>query len=317
MNETCIHPNAAVAARHRVITAACGPLLIAMLAGCSSLQHLAMNRLSDALAQSDSTFASDDDPALVRDAAPFSLKLMESLLQERPAHTGLLTATAAAFTQYAYAFVEQDADEIEARDLAAADALHVRARGLYQRARDYGLRALETRHPALREALRRAPQSAVAALGAADTTAAYWTAVAWAAAISLDKDSPDAVAELPVVTALVTRVAALEPDFDHGALDSFLISYEMGRPDRSDPRVEARRHYERALRLSAGRKAAPHVALAETVCVATQDRREFVAQLEQALAVDAAQQPVWRLENRVMQRRARWLLARADQLFIE
>jgi predicted anti-sigma-YlaC factor YlaD len=292
-------------------------LLGATLSGCSSLQHLAVNRLGDALAQSGSTFASDDDPALVRDAAPFSLKLMESLLHEAPAHTGLLTAAAAGFTQYAYAFVQQEADEIESRDLAAADALHVRARGLYQRARDYGLRALEIRHPALRDALRRAPQSAVAVLDASDTIAAYWTAVAWASAISLDKDSPAAVAELPVVTALVMRVAALEPDFDHGALDSFLISYEMGRPDRSDARADARRHYDRALRLSAGQKAAPHVALAETVCVSSQDRREFMAQLEQALAIDTAQRPEWRLENRVMQRRARWLLARTDQLFIE
>jgi hypothetical protein len=33
--------------------------------------------------------------------------------------------------------------------------------------------------------------------------------------------------------------------------------------------------------------------------------------------VDAAARPEWRLENLVMQRRARWLLRNADQLFID
>jgi len=53
------------------------------------------------------------------------------------------------------------------------------------------------------------------------------------------------------------------------------------------------------------------------VCVAAQDRREFVAALERALAIDPAARPEWRLENRVLQRRARWLLTQADQLFLE
>src|SRR5262245_7656324 len=39
-------------------------------------------RIGDAIANSESTFSSDDDPQLVRDAVPFSLKLIESLLSE-------------------------------------------------------------------------------------------------------------------------------------------------------------------------------------------------------------------------------------------
>ena len=70
--------------------------LIALSAGCS-VKRVAINRLGDALATAGTTFASDDDPELVKAAAPFSLKLMESLLAESPDHTRLLSATASSF----------------------------------------------------------------------------------------------------------------------------------------------------------------------------------------------------------------------------
>src|SRR5216684_3240802 len=90
--------------------------------GCS-LRRYALNKAADALARSGSTFSIDDDPELIKAAAPFSLKLMESFLAENPRHTGLLAAAASGFTQYAFAFVQEEADEVEPADLAAAEAL--------------------------------------------------------------------------------------------------------------------------------------------------------------------------------------------------
>src|SRR5499427_10412553 len=94
-------------------------LVILSTSGCS-IKKMAVNKVGDALAGGGTTFASDDDPELVKAAAPFSLKLMESLLDENPHHKALLFATTSGFTQYAYAFVQQDADELEAKDVAAA-----------------------------------------------------------------------------------------------------------------------------------------------------------------------------------------------------
>ena len=87
--------------------------------GCS-IKRLAVHKLGDALAGGGTTFASDDDPELVKAAVPFSLKLMESLLNESPKHKGLLFAASSGFTQYAYAFVQQDAEEMEEKDVAVA-----------------------------------------------------------------------------------------------------------------------------------------------------------------------------------------------------
>ncbi len=290
--------------------------LLAAGAGCS-IKKFAVNKVGDALAGGGTTFASDDDPELIRAAVPFSLKLMESLLAESPRHKGLLFATASGFTQYAYAFVQMDADELEDSDLAAATALRARARRLYLRARDYGLRGLEARHRGFRATLQTNPPAAVKLARARDVPLLYWTAASWGAAIALSKDNPDRVAEIPQMEALMDRAFALEPDWGEGAIHTFLITYEMARQGApGDPAGRARRHFERAVALSGGRQAAPYVSFAEAVCAQTQDLKQFDALLAQALAIDADAFPDQRLVNLVMQRRARWLAAKREDLFL-
>ena len=301
---------------YRWATTAAVALLVATAPGCS-VRNYALDQIGDALAASGTTFGSDEDPDLIRAAAPFSLKLMESVLAALPDHPGLLGAASSGFAQYAYAFVHQEADERESQDLAAAQALRARARALYLRARDYGLRALDARHRGFSKQLVQTPHAALDLLTRPDATDLYWTTVAWAASISLAKDSAQAIGELKTIDAMVERVRRLAPDLDHGALHSFLIGYEMGRPGARDPENRARDHFAHAVRLSDGLKAGPYVTLAEHVCVTTQNRREFSQLLERALAVDPARKPEWRLENTVMQRRARWLLTQTEHLFLD
>ena len=262
-------------------------LLVLALCGCS-VRQMAVDRLGDALAEGGGTFAADDDAELVRAAAPFSLKLVESLLAESPEHRGLLLAAARGFTQYAYAFVQQEAEEAEAEDLARSRHLEERARRLYRRARDYGLRGL--------------------AVTSDDVALLYWTGAAWSAWIGLSKDDPEALAQLPRAKALLERALALDETFDHGALHVVMMSLEPAR---------AREHFARAMALTRGAHAAPLVSLAETVCVPQQRRAEFEALLAQALRIDPDGAPDLKLANRVAQRRARWLLSRAGQLFAE
>lgn len=290
--------------------------LLALLPGCS-IKRLAVNQVGNALASGGTTFTSDDDPELVRAALPFSLKLMESLLAESPRHRGLLFATASGFTQYAYAFVQQDADELEERDLAAATTLRVRAKRLYIRARDYGLRGLEDAHRGFGARLRRQPAEAVRSARRADVPLLYWTALSWGAAIALSKDDPHLIAEIPQMEALIDRALALDEGYAEGAIHSFLITYEMARTDqKGDPAEQSRQHFERAMALSAGHLAGPLVAYAEAVCIQKQKLAEFDALIAQALAIDPDAHPESRLVNLIMQRRARWLQAKRADLFL-
>jgi predicted anti-sigma-YlaC factor YlaD len=290
--------------------------LALLAAGCTSVNRLAVNRLGNALAGGGAVFSSDADPELVRDAAPFSLKLMESLLAETPRHAGLLTAAASGFTQYAYAFVQQDADRLEATDIAAAVALRTRARGLYLRARDYGLRGLDVAHAEFALRLRTDPADAVRACTVADVPLLYWTAAAWGAAIGSAKNDSRLIADLPMVEALIDRARALDDTFDDGAIPTFLITYEQTRPAAGPADARSRASFDRALVLAGGRQAAPFLAYAEAVCLPRQDRAQFEELLRRALAIDPNAHPPSRLANLVLQRRARWLLERLDDLFL-
>jgi predicted anti-sigma-YlaC factor YlaD len=285
--------------------------------GCS-MRHYAINAFADALAETGGVYAADDDIELIGAATPFGLKTIEALLESTPEHRGLLLAAASGFTQYAYVFVDMPAAELEERDVAAAYAQHARARRLYLRARNYGLRGLEVAHPGLTSRLQTDPDAAVAGAAVDDVPLLYWTGLSWAGAISLSKDDPDLVADLPSVTALIDRALELDESFDHGAIHVFLIGYAMSRRGLEDDAVlRARRHFERAVELADGRQAAPYVAFAEAVCVAEQNREEYEMLLGQALALDTEVRPEWRLANLVMQRRARWLLAKTDEYFLE
>lgn len=292
--------------------------LVLALGACSARQ-LAVDRIGDAIAQGGGVFATDEDPELIRAAAPFSLKLIESLLAESPRHKGLLLAAARGFTQYAYAFVQQEAEELEERDLARALILEGRARRFYRRARDYGVRGLAPMAGSdLVEQLRADPRQAVRAFSTADVPLLYWTGASWGALIALSKTDPEALSDLPVVEALLDRSLELDEAFERGAIHTLLIGYEPVRKGRTgDPMARAREHFARSQQLSGGADAAPLVALAESVCVPQQRRAEFEALLREALRIDPDLVPESRLANVLAQRRARWLLSRIDNLFTE
>jgi predicted anti-sigma-YlaC factor YlaD len=125
------------------------------------------------------------------------------------------------------------------------------------------------------------------------------------------------LADLPFPEALIDRALALDESFDNGAIHSFLVTYEMSRPNAStNAEARSRQHFERAMQLNGGLQVGPLVALAEAVSVQKQDLQEFESLLHRALAMNPDTKPEFRLANLVMQRRAKWLLSRTDQLFL-
>lgn len=295
----------------------CLLLGVLFFTGCS-LKKTAVNKVGDALSGGGTTFASDDDPELIKAAVPFSLKLMESLIETSPNHRGLLFATSSGFTQYAFAFVQQEADEAESEDLEKSTRLQERAKRLYRRGRDYGLRGLSAGQPKFLEKLRADPRAAMRPMTVKEVPLLYWTAASWGSLISLSKDSPETLADQPIIEALIDRALQLQENYGDGAVHSFLINYEMARQGgKGLPEERSRSHFNRAVELSGGKQAAPYVSLAEAVSIKKQNKKEFEDLLGKALAIDADAEPKVRLANLVMQRRARWLLGKKDELFVE
>jgi len=299
------------------------PVLLAMalalgLSGGCSVRKVAIGGLADALSAGGEGFATDDDPELIRAAVPFSLKTMESLLAEVPEHRGLLLSTCSGFTQYAYAFVQTDAEMAEADDFPRAQALRDRALRMYKRAIGYCLRNLEVRYPGITAGLKKAPEAALAVVkDPADVPVLYWTGAAWGSAVSLGLEDMDLVADLPATRALMDRALALDEDYAQGAVHAALISMDSLPESMGGSVARARQHFDRAVTLSQGQSAGVYVTLATAVALPAQDRAEFDRLLNEALAIDADKYPSWRLANLIAQQKARYLLSRADTLILD
>lgn len=300
----------------RLLVITLAAFALVAISGCS-IKRFAVKSVANSLTSGPDVFASDDDPELVRDALPFGLKMMESLLASVPDHEGLLLTCCRGYTQYAYAFVQMDADSIESIDRARAAQLRERALKLYLRARAFGLRGLERRERGITQRLVTSPDQAVARLKARDVPMMYWTAAAWGSAISVGRDRPELAADITSVRALMTRALTLDEDFESGAIHEALIALDALPEMMGGSKPRARQHFERALELSHGARPGPFVMLAENVSVATQNRAEFERLLRLALEIDPEKSPGNRLETLLTQRKARALLARADDLFLD
>lgn len=285
-------------------------LLAGLLTGCS-VQQSVIRGLADEL--SADRQAGEDDLELVREASAYHLKLSEAVLRHDPGHTGLATAVTAGFTQYAYAFVAFDADRIEAVDVRAAQKLRERAARLYRRAHSHAMTALEKQHPGFAAALAEPDPTKWPKIDRSQVELAYWTAASWGGLISLGKDNPDTVADLPLAVRLATLAWEVDPGFGIGALSSLMGSFESSRPGGSTKRALA--YFEQGISLSAGKSVGALVAKAEGYALPAGDRAMFSELLEQALTIRNEPGSPLSLSNEVMRRRATWLLERTDELF--
>ena len=287
-----------------------GALLVLILSGCAPRQ-LIIGGIADELATQSQ--GAENDLELAREASAFYLKFSESMLRQNPGHQGLATAVSAGYTQYAYAFVAFDAEQLEAKDAKAAERLRQRAAKLYNRARQHALNALEMQKPGLLTALASRQSSDWPKLSTEQVGLAYWAAASWGGWISLSKDEPDVVADLPLAIRLAEQAWAADPAWGDGALSGLMGSFEAARAAGSKQR--ALNYFDQGIAQSAGRSAGAYLAKAESYAQPAGDRILFEQLLQQALAVkDEAGSPLT-LQNEVMRRRARWLLEKIDDLF--
>ncbi|MDJ0949679.1 MAG: TRAP transporter TatT component family protein [Alphaproteobacteria bacterium] len=290
-----------------------------VLGGGCTVRGYAVDTIGEMLASGDSVFTADEDIELIGGALPFSLKLTESLLAESPENRGLLLTAARGYVLYSFAYVQFEAEQTAPVDLERARHLRGRARRLYLRAFGYAMRGLETTYPAIGEELLRDPPKAVARVSSQppeNIAFLYWGASALGLAISVSKDEAAMLARLPEVEALLQRAFDLNEAYDDGALHEFAVVWGGAVPRVRD-RAAIDRHYQRALELSKGRRASLYVAYAVAAALPAQDRDQFRELMEKALAIDLDEVPNERLQTTIAQRRARWLMARSDELFLE
>jgi hypothetical protein len=293
----------------------CAVLPLAL--GACSIRRFAVRSVANSLTSGPDVYGTDEDPELVRDALPFGLKTMESLLAVVPEHQGLLLTLCKGYTMYAFAYVQSEGDLLVNSDYAKSVALHQRALKLDLRARGYGLRGLEARYKGISAELRLDPAKAAARIQKRDVPMLYWTGAAWGSAISLGKDQPELLADLPAIHALVDRGLQLDEGYEGGAFHEAMIVLDALPEAMGGSESRARGHFARAVELSHDAKPGPYVTLAQSIAVQKQDRREFRSLLEKALTYDPEKDPANRLATIVIERKARALLDHQDEFFLD
>jgi predicted anti-sigma-YlaC factor YlaD len=281
--------------------------LALLLSACSPRYFIVQGAANELASQGQ---AIEEDLLLAREASAFYLKLSESVLRQTPGNLKLATAVSAGFTQYAFAFVSFEAERIEAKDLKAAQKLRERAARLYLRAHRHAMAALERHKPGFFTALSSAEPSNWPQLDDEEIAVVYWAAASWGGYISLSKDDPNIVADLPLAIRLAHLAWEKTPGYGDGALASLMGSFESARPGGS--RQQATAYFEQAIASSAGKSAGPFVAKAEGIALPAGDRAAFDALLHQALLASDTRRD---LQNEVMRERALWLQETANDLF--
>jgi predicted anti-sigma-YlaC factor YlaD len=293
---------------------------LALLSACS-INKMAMKAVSNALTGegTSSVFTGDSDPELVGDALPFAIKMYESLLSNNPDHQGLIVTTGSLFVMYANAFVQGPAQMLPAERFFEQESALDRAKKLYLRGADILYGGLEKKYPGFGGAYKAGTlESYLKKMKKDDVPLLYWSVAGILSAYAINVFDLDLGLRLTELTLLINRAYELDPDFNNGAIDDFYILFYASVPAAvGGSKALAETHFNRAVEKSRGLTAGPYVSYAQAVCIPAQDYDTFKKYLDMALAVDPEADPANRLVNILSQRKARYLLDEAPNLFID
>ena len=239
--------------------------------GCGLVKPMLLKSVANTLSGPGGVVTSHNDPETVRGALDFALITNESLLASIPNHVPLLIATCSQYTQYAFGFIQPDAEALQFDDFEKSQVISARALRLALRGRDFCWRALEVRFKGITPRLKTDPDAALREAKRDDVPLLYWSAASLGAAISLGGiNHPELVIDWPIVRALAERALALDDTWNRGALHELMITVESQGEALGGSEERARKHFARAVEIQQGLSPGPYVALAMGVVKANQ-----------------------------------------------
>jgi fructose-specific component phosphotransferase system IIB-like protein len=250
--------------------------------------------------------AKQSDPTVVRAGTPAYLMLVDGLIEAYPNNSELLTAGCQAYTAYASSFVE-DTDP----DRAAV---------LYAKAKGYGFRALSKKQD-FQQAVTGKVDEFVALLKQykkRHVPSLFWTASAWGKWISLNQDSVEALADMPMLEATIWRILALDDSFYYGSPHLLMAVYMAARPAFiGGSLTKAKEHFDQAFALGDGKFLSAKVLYARYYAIRLGDRVLFEKTLQAVIETPVDEVPELTLANTLAKEKARELLEKVDDYFGE
>lgn len=276
---------------------------VILLNSCS-LNRLVIGQMSPILENSSAALFEESDLKLAEQALASNLKLIEGLLKSDPQNERLLQLAAQGYSGYALGFIEDENPE--------------RAKVMYLRARDYGLRLLQKNNnfaQAEKEGLETLA-GLVKSYDKSDLPGLFWTGFSWAGYINLSLDKPSALLDLPKVQLIMERVEELDSSYFHGAVYLYFGSIYGMKPKimGGDPE-KAKQYFDKNLQITENKFLLTYIYMAKYYAAKILDESlfdQYLAYVESA-SIDVL--PGMELLNQIAKRKADYLRKMKEDLF--
>jgi hypothetical protein len=247
----------------------------------------------------------ESDLTFAEQAIPGNLTLLEALYRAKDKdddHLAFLLTQG--YTGYTLGFVEDTDPE--------------RAKVLYARARDYGLRSLKKNKKfaqAFDEGQEEFKQS-LQQFGKEDVPMIFWTANAWGNLINVSISDPSVLGDLPKVNAMMDFVIKNDESYFYGSAHLYFAAILATTPKNLGGKPDsARYHFEKCFEIGQNKFVLPHLYMAKSYCVQMQDKALFERLLTTIDEASLDALPEQRLVNAIAKRKAKRLAERTDELF--
>ncbi|MFA6011579.1 MAG: TRAP transporter TatT component family protein [Desulfobacteraceae bacterium] len=239
-------------------------LLIISLSSCSLYRRIAVNMGAPVVEQMKESFYANCDISIIKESMPFSLAGLSGLIDASPTNTTYLVNGSNAYFAYAFAFVEQ------------GDVL--RAKSMYLKARDYGMRALFGKD--FMEKIEMPTEEfelMVKKIKKKDVPALFWTTISWLNYIRLNLSDLRSYVEVPKAEAMAKRLIELDETYNFGSPHSIMGCFYAAQPDVAGGSGEkSREHFEKAIKISDGKFLLTYLLYAQFYAVRQQDKELYI-----------------------------------------
>jgi hypothetical protein len=264
-----------------------------------SIQACSIGNLPTNLSRS---MMNQEDPELVRTAAPAYLLMLDALVATYPNDETFLLPAAKLYGAYAGIFSN---DEAQTKRMA-------------NRAKDYAQRALCESEEDLCEALDNKLEDVLEELDSLDEdelALIYTFASAWASWIQANSSDWNAVAQLSKVKILFKWVLSYDANYDQGSAQVYMGVLESQLPPSLGGRPDlAKMHFENAIRASNGRHLMAKVLYAQQYARLLFEQELHDRLLNEVLTEDAKAEGLT-LINQLAKQQAKELLAESAEYF--
>ena len=218
--------------------------------------------------------------------------------------------------EYGFGIIMEQADRLIEDDYLEALEQYKKANNIFNEAKDLGMLVMLEKYPEFNDWLQK---DVVINFNKEDVSDMYWLAASIGGAVSSSRGNPFELIHLPYVGRLLNKCIKIYPEWNNGSLYSAMMSFTTSRSDLSEEmlRDSVDFYFNKAISYSNGMDAGPYLTYAESIHKTFQERKDFVDKLNYVMEMDVIRNSDYEMGNLVAKSRAKWLLSKTNEYFLE